>query len=457
MRVRKKAEDRIELEVPELSHDEIRQAVMDDPSNLGLFCGELAEGDWDVCLAAVERNGFALRDVPEAIQEAHPELCEAAIRKSGHIGLGEDGRGFPSDMAIAHVKNPAPELLRMAVSMNGMALEYVPLEVQDEALCMEAVARNPLAIRFVRISGEAYECVAMAAIVKDPTALEFAPRQTPRLCMAAIEADGACLRFVKEPTEEMRMAAVRQNGMALEHVSEQTEELCMAAIGQNPFALLHVDIGDDEAYERVCLAAVELDPAVIELATPQALRACLAAVRADGTLLRRIGNPTHDICLAAVRNNGMALRFVEDQTATVCIAALLQDPSAIECVGDCVRADAMRGCGRETAARGHLRFREKDVPHVLPLLWKCAERREEEFAMDVLKDMVAKDPRFLRHVENQTKEICMMAVQFDGMALEHVKPGCLSPNDYAEICMEAVRRDCGAFRHAATRSNDAIP
>lgn len=94
MRMRKQAEDQIEMECLGLSHEEIRKSILDNPFNLGFFCDELTEDDRDVFLAAVERNGFALRDVPEAIQKAHPEICEEANRQSGHIGVSEDGHGL---------------------------------------------------------------------------------------------------------------------------------------------------------------------------------------------------------------------------------------------------------------------------------------------------------------------------------------------------------------------------
>ena len=61
----------------------------------------------ELCLAAVQQNGQALKHV----KEQTPELCLAAVQQNG--------------LVLKHVKEQTPELCMAAVQQNNKALDYV--------------------------------------------------------------------------------------------------------------------------------------------------------------------------------------------------------------------------------------------------------------------------------------------------------------------------------------------
>src|SRR5574344_798628 len=89
--------------------------------------------DWHdpkYCIAAVKRDGYALRFV----KNQTPEICLEAVKQNG--------------FAIRFVINQTPEICLEAVKRNGCALEYVKEQTHD--ICLEAIKRNGLALEWVK-------------------------------------------------------------------------------------------------------------------------------------------------------------------------------------------------------------------------------------------------------------------------------------------------------------------
>jgi DNA-directed RNA polymerase subunit RPC12/RpoP len=88
-----------------------------------------------MCLAAVQKNGLALMDVPRELKTA--ELCLAAVKNNG--------------MALYYVPKElkTPEICLAAVAQSSGALEYVPEELITAEICLAAVKSGGLAFWFV--------------------------------------------------------------------------------------------------------------------------------------------------------------------------------------------------------------------------------------------------------------------------------------------------------------------
>lgn len=94
----------------------------------------------ELCRVAVEQDGMALAYVPEEIQRNVPELCAVAVKNNG--------------CALRCLKAVSRELQIAAVQQDGDALKYVPVETMrrwcgEPNICLEAVCQNGLALEFV--------------------------------------------------------------------------------------------------------------------------------------------------------------------------------------------------------------------------------------------------------------------------------------------------------------------
>ena len=89
----------------------------------------------ELCALAVTRDGLALEFVPEELKTA--ELYALAVTQSG-LAL----RLVPKELKTA-------ELCALAVTQSGLALELVPKELKTAELCALAVTQDGYALRYV--------------------------------------------------------------------------------------------------------------------------------------------------------------------------------------------------------------------------------------------------------------------------------------------------------------------
>ena len=106
--------------------DVFKQKLMDVPESLRTK---------EVCLAAVQRNGYELKYVPDELKTR--EICEAAVQKEG--------------VALVYVPDDlkTKELCMMAVQKTGWALEYVPRNMRTPEICEAAVQQDRRILRYV--------------------------------------------------------------------------------------------------------------------------------------------------------------------------------------------------------------------------------------------------------------------------------------------------------------------
>jgi hypothetical protein len=116
-----------------------------------------------------------------------------------------------------------------AVQRNWWALKFVPEDLRDENMCRAAVQRNWWALKFVPADVQlAHPAIPFAAVKQDIRALQFVPEAVqlanPDICRAAVQQDGCSLEYVPEDVQmthpDICRAAVGQNGCSLEYVPE---------------------------------------------------------------------------------------------------------------------------------------------------------------------------------------------------------------------------------------------
>ena len=135
------------------------------------------------CLAAVQKNGNALRQIPESMKTF--EICLAAVQN--------DGTAFeyvPEHMLTL-------EIWLAAVEENPWMFEYFPQDMMTYEMCYNVITRFGYALKFVPESLKTYE-LCFAAILTYGSALCFVPEhiKSQELCFAAIQNDGYALEYV---------------------------------------------------------------------------------------------------------------------------------------------------------------------------------------------------------------------------------------------------------------------
>jgi hypothetical protein len=204
------------------------------------------------CLAAVQKNGFALVYVKDDLKTNN--ILLAAVRQNGHV--------------LEHIEDDlkTADVLLEAVRNNGLALRYVNFKIIDAStafkVCMEAVKTHGVALQYVPDEFKTGE-VILTAIQNDGFALQYVPVRlfTEAICLAAVRQNGIVLRYMRDcdQTRDICLVAVRKHGLALRYVSREllTTEICLAAIRKSCWALQWID--DDLITEEMCIIAIQND------------------------------------------------------------------------------------------------------------------------------------------------------------------------------------------------------
>lgn len=175
-----------------------------------------------------------------------------------------------------------------------------------------------------------------------------------------------------------------------------------------------------------------------------------AIVRIDGLAIRHISKQTFALCLAAVRNTATALPHVrqesvtDDQYVDLCLEAVQRMPYVLIGIS---RANA-------TAV---FRRRYPDICRVAvqqdgwALESVASEIIDPDIYVSLCLDAVTNDGTALKHIAQHHNilhahpEICLAAVQQNGLALKHI------PHQTIEICRAAVHNNPLARKYVLTQ------
>lgn len=183
-----------------------------------------------------QHDGMALQFASKKLITC--ELCEIAVSQNG-LAL----EYVPDKLISLYGRSWHKKLCQMAVSSNGIALGSVPKEFVDAEMVEKAVlgkldmtenevcARSRFPIAFVPSEYLTKELMTKA-VEKFPLCIKDIPsnRMTKALSVAAVKKNALALRFVprKFVTEEMALTAIDQHAWAIRFVPEEflTKEIC---------------------------------------------------------------------------------------------------------------------------------------------------------------------------------------------------------------------------------------
>lgn len=288
----------------------------------------------EICLAALDQTSFNIKFVrckTEAIIrkaiKANPHAYSYIPDRDGNdtmIALSESAavislienparemyiRAIMTNPieALYYIADPDEEMLDLALSIDGLALQYFPNQTQD--MCDRAVKLTPHAIRYVHKEFQTPELIHIAISADPGTVISTIKNLTQELvdhaapyirsstvfrdipyifkteavCMTVVKNLPYCIRYANQ-FPELCMEAIKRRGIMLKYVRHHTVELIHAAIEQCPWSLEYAQYQDEEI--------------------------CTEAVSADGMTLQFVKNKTLEICAIAVQQNPWAIDYV---------------------------------------------------------------------------------------------------------------------------------------------------
>lgn len=135
-------------------------------------------------------------------------------------------------------------LCLLAVRRSGFAIAHVPPTLLDDRLMVIAVKRDGMALDFIPHKHRT-ERLCFYACETDGRALKFIPREfLPAIAPDVLRRSGQFLRAIKkDATKEMIDIALEEDPLALQHVNlaNQTSEMVFNAVRRNGEALQFVN------------------------------------------------------------------------------------------------------------------------------------------------------------------------------------------------------------------------
>lgn len=140
------------------------------------------------------------------IDKQTTRICEEAVRSFGY--------------AIQYVKKQTEDIALLAVTQDGLSLEFVDKEFHTERVINKAIKQNPLSFKFAQL--KTYD-ICLKAVKLNGVNLEFVPKEyiDDNMIMTALSSNGWALKFVKNQTERYALEAVLQNTDASLQVDEK--------------------------------------------------------------------------------------------------------------------------------------------------------------------------------------------------------------------------------------------
>jgi hypothetical protein len=269
------------------------------------------------------------------------------------------------------------------------------VETCDICELKELFKNNPFQLIFVDENNENYKLYAESALYANASAIQCVKKQenfefwcSCEIMMYNIDS----LKFIKNPSLEICKLVLSRNVLSLKHINNPTEEMCKYAVQRNGLALEYVK----NQTEEICAIAINLDGSAFKFVDPELYteKICNLAAKRKGENLKYIKNQTFSMCIEAVKNNGMALEYVDKSLINkkMCIEAVICSAWAFQFV----------------------------PPELL--------------TEEIYKIAVIKEKYVLTHIY-QTEEICKAAVMEDGWALQYIQ------NQTDEICRLAIRQN----------------
>lgn len=217
------------------------QCILDGTYKLKGSCG----ATYLMCYAAVMRNGMDL----EFARYKTKNICLKAVEQNG-FAIKFIANNLPKVSSYKYecIEEDLSKIETYALRQNGMVLQI--LKTRNKYDCLSAVKQNGLALQFIENQTDE---ICFEAVRQNGLALQFVKKQTVDICYEAVKQNGLSLQFIENQTENLCIKAVKKNWDAIKHVKKQTEKICKEAVESSMYAFEFVEFQDEE----MCEAAIE--------------------------------------------------------------------------------------------------------------------------------------------------------------------------------------------------------
>lgn len=256
---------------------------------------------------------------------------------------------------------PLPDLntILNAVSLNGLALQFVDLANQTVAV-IEAAIRNAVdAVKYVFDISKLSDDIRNFIISRSGLLIQYLPDASDALKLLAVQVSGLALKYIINPTKQMILAAVSQNSRALKYVQTVTQEILDAAgstvrkvfgFAVNTFKKIvapttSVILAELARYGKALRYVLSQTDAMIQTALQQtglAIKYVLGpvakwvglALATTIAAIQFISNPPLDFIFKALQKSGLFLKNILNAPGEWISAALNQTASALRYIKD---------------------------------------------------------------------------------------------------------------------------
>jgi hypothetical protein len=337
-----------------------------------------------------------------------------------------------------------------------------------------------------------YEETCINAIKRNTYIYKYIMNKTFKICVECVKLDGMLLKYVNkellnfadEDMSQIYMEAVKNNGNALQYVMNQNEEICMEAINKNIYAFRYIK---NKTF-NILMKIIDIDSKLlidsrnifniykkdfnedeIKLLNDKIENAMIRKLPEQLELIVEIKNKTFDMVKEAIRKNGMILtlfkiddlikefELTNDEIFNLYDIATCQCSDVIRYIPDDINKSKItheqyiklwinlrlrdRWCERFLR-----KLPQKTYQEIITTMIKLAK----ELSYDEIFKLLERNGNLLEHVEDQTDEMCMVAVSSinNDNALSFVK------NQTYEICLKAVRKNGDALEYVINKTED---
>jgi len=384
---------------------------------------------------------------PEIAEEIFPlvkDFLPVRLKGEFHIFLNalpyEEQKMYVSSdpKSIAYIKDPPEELQVLAVESNPACILYIdnPSEnvqrisvegadnnlryVTSTNVQLEAVRRNPDAIRYLKVQPEIVQLEALKA--SKGKAIRYITSPTKAAILLAVELDGDNIRYVPQPTLEVQLAAVRSNPDSIALIERPGTAVINEAVSSSSLAYFLIEKPMGKAVEifdahppsgaqidrwikskpRYELALTTKQPGVdLGLAfilTPDKYAQELV-IRVDPRYIAFIKYPMRDIQLAAVMDDIENIRYIKYPCEEAALVVVRKNPLWIKEIQSPSRAVARAAIEQDGSLIRYLTYQP----------------------VDLQMEAVKQDPENIRYIKYPDEDVQLLAIEMDPTVIQYIR------------------------------------
>ena len=164
-------------------------------------------------------------------------------------------------------------------------------------------------------------------------------------------------------------------------------------------------------------------------------------------------NQDYELCFMAVKENPLNLQFVEsyNQTNEICLMALLANGLTLKFIkySNCPITRNHNNNDDKLYKLSDIEiFQDSPLNPALNYVIKGASPYYNNNKYEELCEVaIQQNPLALEFVEPQTKKLCLLALNLNGLALKHIKRSHFTSDEYEELYEVAIQQNPLAIDH----------